>query len=320
MGDESQIVSIPRDGSGREAVLLRTTSFVNNVAMGPDGSIYLDQMNRPSELVRFAPSTGQLERTPLPPSIFPGVFPLRDGKVLAAQRTRGRTRIVAYAPGKDPTDFLGSRATSTFPIASLGSEQALLRLTDSSGTALVAANASTGSITMRQAGLDYESFAGSPDGKTIFFADSGAIWSMPAAGGQRRRLAEGSAVATDPGGHYVVSQVVGSDGVRLLHVPLDGGPPHQITVHGDTPVSLNPLAPNAVAADGRIVVEVVSKASWFWPAAILDPVTGKLSIVPPGLSYDMYLGGWDTEGHVVTTALGLESALWRFRPVKPSAR
>jgi tRNA A-37 threonylcarbamoyl transferase component Bud32 len=318
IGDGSQIVSIPRDGSGRETVLLRTTSFVNNVAMGPDGSIYLDQMNRPAELVRYAPSTGRLDRTPLPPSFSGGVFPLRDGRVLAAERSAGRLRIAAYAPGTDPTDFLGSRATSTFPIASLGSDQVLVRLTDSSGAALVAASASTGSITMRKAGLDYQSLAGSPDGKTIFVADSGAIWSMPVAGGQRRRLAQGSAVATDPGGRYLVTQVIGSDGVRLLHVPLDGGAAHQIPVHGDTPVSINQLAPNAVATDGRIVVEVVSKGSWFWPAAILDPVTGKLSIVPPGLSYDMILGGWDTEGHVVATALGLECGLWRFRPVKPA--
>src|SRR6202008_3573813 len=99
----------------------------------------------------FAPSPARLERTPLPPSLYPGVFPLRDGRVLAAQRSAGRTRIVAYAPGKDATDFLGSRATSTFPIASLGTDQVLLRLAASSGTALVAANASTGSITMRQA-------------------------------------------------------------------------------------------------------------------------------------------------------------------------
>jgi hypothetical protein len=300
-------------------VLLRTTSFVNDVAMGPDGSIYLDQMNRPAELVRYAPVTGQLDRTPLPPSFSGGVFPLRDGGVLAAQRSAGRTRIAAFAPGKDPTDFLDSRASSSFPLASHGSDQVLLQLTDSSGTALVAASASSGSITMRQPGRDYQSIAGSPDGKTIFFADSGAIWSMPAAGGQRHRLADGSAVAIDPGGRYVVTQVIRGDGVHLLHVPLDGGAPHQIPVHGDTPVSINTMAPNAVAADGRIVVEVVSRASWFWPAAILDPVTGKLSIVPPGLGYDMILGGWDAEGRVVTTAMGLECALWRFRPVKPAA-
>jgi hypothetical protein len=63
----------------------------------------------------------------------------------------------------------------------------------------------------------------------------------------------------------------------------------------------------------------VSRASWFWPAAILDPKTGRLAIVPPGLAYDMLSAGGDAQGRVVTVALGLESSLWRFRPEKRPA-
>jgi hypothetical protein len=69
-----------------------------------------------------------------------------------------------------------------------------------------------------------------------------------------------------------------------------------------------------VGVDGRIVVQVAPPSSWFWPAAILDPKTGKLDVLPPGVSYDMR-GGWSSDGHVVYYSLGLESTLWRFRPV-----
>ena len=314
VGDEFRVVSVPRDAPDRQTVLLGTTSWINGVSMGADGTLYLDQMIRPTELIRFTPSNGLLERIPAPASFAPGAFPLPDGRVLAARRVSGQSRIVAWAADGDPTDFLGVRGRSYFPVAALGADQVLMRVRDSSGVSLVAANTSTGRITTRLPGFDYEVFAGSPDGKTVFFADSGAIWAMPVTGGQRRRIGAGSAVAPDPGGRYVVTQVITSDGVHLLHVPLDGSAPHEIPIRGNMPVAPNTLAPNAVAPAGRILFEVVSQASWFWPAAILDPKTGKLSIVPPGLAYDMVLAGWDTQGRVVTVAFGLECFLWRFRP------
>jgi eukaryotic-like serine/threonine-protein kinase len=319
VGDEYRVVAIPRDGTGRETILLSTTSYINTLSMGPDRSVYLDQMTRPTELVRYAPGSGRLERTPVPAAYGTGAFPLPDGRVLAVQQSGGQARVVAYGPDRDPTDFLVTRQESGFPAASLGADQVLMRVVDSAGPTLVAASASTGRITRRLAGFTYGSFAGSPDGKTIFFADSGAIWSMPVAGGPRRKIGEGTAVAVDPAGRYLVTQVIG-DGVRLSKIPLDGGKPEAIGVRDETPISINLLAPNAVAPDGRVLVEIVSRASWFWPAAILDAKTGRLSIVPPGMGYDMVAAGWDAQGRVVTVALALESALWRYRPAPESAR
>ncbi|MEO7477261.1 MAG: protein kinase, partial [Gemmatimonadales bacterium] len=68
VGDESRVVSFPRDGSARERVLLSTSSWINNASMGTDGRIYLDQMSRPAELIRYAPRTGRLDRAPAPAS------------------------------------------------------------------------------------------------------------------------------------------------------------------------------------------------------------------------------------------------------------
>ena len=78
-----------------------------------------------------------------------------------------------------------------------------------------------------------------------------------------------------------------------MHVPLDGGEPYRIAVRSDLSLAAVGLASNGVASDGRILVEVVSRSSWFWPAAILDPKTGTLAVVPPGQGYDMTLAGWD---------------------------
>jgi eukaryotic-like serine/threonine-protein kinase len=318
-GDEFRVVSVPRDGSDRRTVLLSTTAVPLAMSVGPDGSIFLDQHSRPVELIRYAPATSRLQRTPAPQMFVIGAFPLPDGRVLALQRSGGASSVAAFAEDQSPTAFVSTRGHSYFPVASLGRDRVIMRVTDSSATTLVAAYNTDGQITARLPGFDYAAFAGSPDGSTVFFADSGAIWSMPIGGGPRRRLAEGSSVAPDPNGRYVVTQAIRDDGVHLLHVPLDGTAPHELSIAGNMPIAPIALAPNAVAPDGRILVEVVSRASWFWPAAILDPKTGRLSIIPPGLAYDMVSAGWDAQGRVVTVALGLESSLWRFRPEKRPA-
>jgi eukaryotic-like serine/threonine-protein kinase len=317
--DEYRVVSVPLDGSDRKSVLFSATSWIEGMSVAPDGSVFVEQIARPVELVRYAPRTRELQRTLAPGAFFLGVFPLPDGRVLALQRSAGLSHIVAYGRDQNPTEFAATRGSTYFPVASLGPDRTIMRVSDSTGTALIATDNATGRIATRIQKFDYAAFAGSPDGKTVFFADSGAIWSMPAAGGPRRRIGDGSGVAPDPSGRYVVTQVVGNDGVHLFHVPLDGTAPHEIPVRG-MPIAPNLLAPNAVATDGRILVEIASRASWFWPAAILDPTTGRLDIIPPGVAYDMALAGWDADGRVVTVVLGLESSLWRFRPETPPAR
>jgi len=319
VGDEFRVVSVSRDGSDRQTVLLSTASYSPAMSVGPDGSIFLDQSSRPVELIRYAPAIAHLQRTPAPQMFVSGVFPLPDGRVLALQRSGGESRIAAFAEDQSPTAFLATRGNSYFPVSSFGRDRTIMRVSDSSGTTLVAAYNANGQIAARLPGFSYPAFAGSPDGATVLFADSGAIWSMPIGGGPRRRLGEGSSVAPDPNGRYVLTQAIRDDGVHLLRVPLDGTAPQEIAIQGDMPIAPVQLAPNAVAPDGRILVEVVSRASWFWPAAILDPKTGRLAVVPPGLAYDMLSAGWDAQGRVVTVAMGLESSLWRFRPEKRPA-
>jgi hypothetical protein len=69
-----------------------------------------------------------------------------------------------------------------------------------------------------------------------------------------------------------------------------------------------------VGPDGRIVIGVVSPSAWFWPAAILDPKTGKLELTPSGLTYDM-TSQWTADGSIVSSALPLEARLWRLVPI-----
>jgi tRNA A-37 threonylcarbamoyl transferase component Bud32 len=312
-GDEFVVAMVPGDGSNRTVRRLATTARIFAIDVGPDGSIYVDQGNRPVELLQYSPATGQVERTALPTDAFGGALPLPDGRILTLSRSGGTSRIMVRAPGKEPVEFLASGERSQLPVAMLGPDRVMIRTGGDSGLALTIAYVATGRIAGRIPGFNHDVFAGSPDGKTIYYADSGAIWAVPSSGGPGRRIHPGDAVAPDPHGQYLVIQVIDGSGVHLLHVSLDGAVSQEIPVHSQLPIANTALTPNAVAPDGRILVEVGSLASWFWPTAILDPRTGSLTMAPE-LVYDSR-SGWGADGRVVATSESLESTIWRFRPL-----
>ena len=100
-------------------------------------------------------------------------------------------------------------------------------------------------------------------------------------------------------------------------MPLDGGPQRAIRVEdGVRPVSGgDDLGPTAVNKDGKILLQVATGSSWFWPAGVLDPRTGKVDVLGVGYPADMPGPGWTRDGKkIVAVALSLRSSLWRFRP------
>jgi len=105
------------------------------------------------------------------------------------------------------------------------------------------------------------------------------------------------------------------EGVRLVRMPLAGGSERPVHVEGDALLvsGNNPLSPAAVGADGRILVQVEVGSEWFWPAAVLDPRTGRLEILKIGYPADMHAPGWTVDGKVVFVAKPFRSSLWRFR-------
>jgi eukaryotic-like serine/threonine-protein kinase len=311
-GAAYRVISVPTSGSGRIRPLFASTSLIWGIDVGPDGSIYADQVLRPDEVLTYDPATGQAERKSLPGNAW-NVLPLPDDRLLTTSSSGGTSRVVVESRDRDPVEFLASGEPSDLPLAALGTDRVMMRTTGAAGVALTIAYTATGRIAGRIPGFDHQVVAGSPDGKTIYYADSGAIWAMPSAGGATRRLHDGDAVAPSPDGRYLVIQLLGAGGTRLVRVPVDGGPEQEIPVRSPLPIAGNLLTPNAVAPDGRILVEVGTPALWFWPPAILDPRTGSLTIVPRGAAFDGY-AGWSADGRVVTTAKGLESTLWRFLP------
>src|SRR5262249_36444962 len=61
-GDLTRLVEINVKNTGRPTTLLQLTHQTNNIDIGSDGSIYLNEGIRPTEIWRMTPTGGGLER------------------------------------------------------------------------------------------------------------------------------------------------------------------------------------------------------------------------------------------------------------------
>jgi hypothetical protein len=155
--------------------------------------------------------------------------------------------------------------------------------------------------------------AGTPDGATIYFTAGGMLWSVPASDGEPRPLRGADSVAVSPDGRELIVLLNEATGIRLVRRALPSGEEREVPIRDDVRLTPWPIAPNAVARDGRIAIRVTTRNTWFWPAAILDPETGKVEFLPNATITDMLTPGWDAQDRVVTVSLETRGTLWRFQ-------
>ncbi len=321
-GNLHRIVAVPRDGSERVRPLVTLTELPLFLDIGPDGSLYVDQIDQPADLLRFSPASGALERIPLSSvsalqTVQSIPLPLPDGRVLLTGRIVGRDRVLVMAPGKDPVPFVATDEETTGPLAMVGEDTFVFVAGTIPTRTLALASVADGRITRRLTRVDadgIQGLAGSPDGTTIFYVDSGTVWAVPAGDGEPRKIRGGNGVAVDPRGRELLISLNEPAGVRLIRMPISGGSEQAVPLPDDLRLSTTPLGGNAIGQDGRIAVRVTPIDTWFWPAAIFDPATGRVQRVPGGNQADMLSPGWATDGRLVTLALSAQGSLWRFRP------
>jgi len=293
--------------------LLALTSPVRELDLDSAGNLYVDQPERPTEILRRG--TGAVEHISLPAAFRElTVLPLPGNRFLFSSPTR-EDRLLVLQPGKEMQPFLESKLRSCPPFAWLGSDQIVFTLHE--GPRFILCSASMdGRGVRRIQPVDWPtwvnmSVAGSPDGQTIYYAQGGFIYSVPAVGGGPEKIHAGDSVAVDPAGRYLVIQLSLPERY-LVRFSLSDHAEQRIQRSGKYRLS-EPLAPNAIARDGRIVVRVAPFDSWFWSAAVIDPQTGAEELATE-YQADMAEPGWDTEGRLVTCAAFLRASIWRFSP------
>lgn len=162
-----------------------------------------------------------------------------------------------------------------------------------------------------------DSLACSLDGKTLYFAARGVIWSIPSYGpstAEARKIRSGDGVVVDPSGRRLIIKVQESSKLHWFSVPLDGGPEHEIPLDNSLPVGPFSLSPNALNADGRLLTSLLLRDSWFNPPGVIDTLTGRTTRIPSDNLSDYQSIGWTPDGNVIALKIGLRAALWKFQP------
>jgi hypothetical protein len=320
VGDVHRLISIPRNGNGPTRTSLSLTLSPWFMDLDKDGNLYLDQSERPIEVLRFSASGGTPELLAGPMSALRGgyaMFQLPDGRVVLDSEVAGRSRLLAAKPGREPVPLIATKEETSAPACRAGEGEVAFLLGPPDRAVVAVASIADGRIVRRFESIpasQISELAASPDGKTLYYAASGTIWAISASGGQPHRIAPGNAVAAHPNGRDLIVEVIEKEGVRLSRVPVSGGPEQPIPIQSALRLAPGLMGSNAIGKDGRLVLSVAKPDAWFYGAGILDPRSGKLAGIALSFTGDLLAPGWLDDGRILSSGWPLRATLWRFRP------
>ena len=311
-GNSTHVSALPLDGSPGKP-LLNLTSQVYSMDTGPDGSLYLDQVDRPMDLVSFSAKGGRVERlaTLAGAAAMDNFAVLPDGRAVWPERAAGRVRLLLLESGKQPVQLVNTAEDNTGPLTAAGPGEVAFLIGPVPRKTIALAAVSTGRITRRIA-FDkgrIDAMAASPDGGTIYCVAGGMVWAVPASGSAPRKIRAGDSIAVDAAANalFVVSKEHPQS--RLFRVPLEGGPETEIPLTGPYRIGA-PVNQDAVR-NGRFVTSLGS-SRWYNPPGIFDLSTGKSALVKLDYTGDFWRMAWSTDGNVIGEALGWNSTMWKF--------
>ena len=320
-GSLHQIVCVPRSGSGAMRVLITLSMPVWMMDSEPDGSVFVDQVERPLQVLRFPVSGGTPEviatSEAYPPSFMqPVTFP--DGGLLIPALLSGHSRLLLGKPNGNFFPLVDTAEEIGPPAALLPDNQVAFIAGAGLDQVIVIASTGDGRIIRRLEGTKGKgvtALAASIDGKTLYYSADGNVWSTPAADGTSNKICAGDGVATDPNGKDLIVNLWGADGMKLFRVPLSGGSRQEIRIPGDIPMNNLPLSGSAIRKDGKVILGVQSKDSWFYSLAVLDLGSDKIATVPLNYTGDLLLSGWTNDGRILAFGEPIRARIWRFRPI-----
>ena len=161
--------------------------------------------------------------------------------------------------------------------------------------------------------VDVLSMTATPDGKTLYYASGGFVWKQLVSGGDPQRITEGADVALDPAGRTLYLKRTGAGSMDLYRMAIEGGDAEKLALHGDYRLSPASLSSSAVDGRGRILLTVLPANSFHYKAAILDPASRSLSVIPVAFLGDVMSPGWTRDGKIGATGMRSDSYLARYR-------
>ncbi len=241
---------------------------------------------------------------------------LPDGRVLLTSMLGGRSRLVAVQLGKDATPLIDTLEETAAPVTPAGENEIAFMIGPAGRRTVAIAGIGDRRIRrrLRRAVGDVVSLASSPDGKTLYYTASGAVWAIPATDGEPRKVCAGDAVVVDPETGDLIVKLDEKGAYRLIRKPANGGPEQPFPIHGDHRLPFGSLAPNAIGKGRSILLNMFPADSWFYHVVLLDPKTGQVKRIPLDHPGDMYYPGWTPDGRVIVLTDLHNPTIWRFRP------
>jgi predicted Ser/Thr protein kinase len=317
-GSLVRVIAMPLDGGTPPQTLFTISDDIWDIDAGADGSVFADLLSRPAGVVRLSPGGGPPEKIAGLPQ-FPDmdmVVALPDGRAVAPVLVSGRTRLMAVEQGKDPVPLVNTTEETAAPMTVAGPHALAFAIGPLPHHTIAIADTSNGRISGRiSPGKGaITSLASTPEGATIYFAAGGAIWSVPAGGGDAHKIAGGEDVMWDPSRHGLVIVRRESSHMTLWRTTLEGGAERQIPMDSAAPLFEIFFSPGTIHPDGRMLVSLNPTDSWFNPPALLDMSSGRVTrLLNNGLT-DYHSLAWMPDGKIVATQLGARATIWKFTP------
>jgi hypothetical protein len=167
------------------------------------------------------------------------------------------------------------------------------------------------------------SIAATPDGEKVYYCDHRQVWVVGAKadeGAKPAAVTNGDSVAIDGRGKYLYVKRTRAEDRALVRMPLTGGQAETLAIPPGYTMSEDTLSPTAVDASGRVLIEVDSADSWFERVAMIDPSRKTFEVIPTGLHGDVWMPGWESNGHIAAIGVRLDSTLWKYSPSRAGSK
>jgi hypothetical protein len=320
-GDLHRIIVVPRDGKGAIQTVTTLTKPTWYMDTAKDGTFYLDQVDRPHEILRFPVSGGQPEvlgtsDTFVPAGQYMEPVETTDGRFLLDTEFSDRGRLLIGKPGEDFVPLLDINDETSSPVVALGNDEVALVLGSGNAAMVVIASTAEGRLVrwlQGTKGRHITALAASPDAKTLYFGADGFIWAIPAVDGTAQKIAAGDNVSVNPNGRELILTQNLVSNPTLAKVSLSGGNSEQVQLENGQWLAPVPTGARAINRDGKMLITTSPSDSWFYRVAVLDTQTGKTAPIKVTYSGDTLSGNWTADGHVISVGLPLRSHVWRFR-------
>jgi len=321
-GDLHRIVFVPRDGNGATYTVTTLTKPPWYLESAKDGALYLDQVDRPHQLLRFPVAKGVPEvlgssDTYVPAGQYMEPVETADGRFLLDTEFSGRGRLLLAKPGGDFVPLLDTNDETSSPATALSNDEVAFVVGSGSSAIVAIASASEGRVVrwlQGTKGKHTTSLAASPDSKTVYFGADGYIWSVPANDGSPQKVAPGDNVSVNPTGQDLVITRGVTSNPLLIRFSIQSGKSEDVHLENGRSLAPVPTGARAINRQGKMLITISPSDSWFYRVAVLDLPTGHITPIEVNYAGDTLSSNWTADGRVISVGLPLRSHIWRFRP------